>query len=161
MNTGIDVTVAAIVEQSGRFLMVEELVGGLRVLNQPAGHIEHGESLVEAVIRETLEETAWALEPEAVTGIYLWQAPDQNRTFLRVAFLGHCRGHDAGRRLDDGILDARWLTREQIATQPSRLRSPMVLRCIDDYLAGIRYPLDCLTQVESRSTDQPRQAAGH
>jgi 8-oxo-dGTP pyrophosphatase MutT (NUDIX family) len=149
MNKGIDVTVAAVVEQSGRFLMVEELVAGQRVLNQPAGHLEPGESLVEAVIRETLEETACALEPEAVTGIYLWQTPDQHRSFLRVTFAGQCRGHDPARRLDEGILRADWLTREEIAGHARRLRSPMVLRCIDDYLAGVRYPLDCLTQVGS------------
>ncbi|MCC5867668.1 MAG: NUDIX hydrolase [Gammaproteobacteria bacterium] len=160
MNTGIDVTVAAIVEQSGKFLMVEELIGGLSVLNQPAGHVEHGESLVEAVIRETLEETAWALEPEAVTGIYLWQTPDQARSYLRVAFAGQCRGHDAERSLDTGILNALWMTRAQIAAQPNRLRSPMVLRCIDDYLSGVRYPLDCLTQVEASSPDKLLQAAG-
>lgn len=149
MSKGIDVTVAAVVEQSGRFLIVEELIAGQRVLNQPAGHLEPGESLVEAVIRETLEETAFALEPEAVTGIYLWQTPDQRRTFLRVAFAGQCRGHDPHRRLDVGILRADWLTREEIAGNCHRLRSPMVLRCIDDYLAGVRYPLDCLTQVGS------------
>jgi 8-oxo-dGTP pyrophosphatase MutT (NUDIX family) len=149
MSKGIDVTVAAVVEQSGRFLIVEELIAGQRVLNQPAGHLEPGESLVEAVIRETLEETAFALEPEAVTGIYLWQTPDQRRTFLRVAFAGQCRGHDPDRRLDVGILRADWLTREEIAGNCHRLRSPMVLRCIDDYLAGVRYPLDCLTQVGS------------
>lgn len=160
MKTGIDVTVAAVVEQAGKFLMVEELIGGLSVLNQPAGHVEHGESLVEAVIRETLEETAWALEPEAVTGIYLWQTPDQARSFLRVAFVGQCRGHDADRSLDTGILNALWMTREQIAAQPDRLRSPMVLRCIDDYLAGVRYPLDCLTQVEPLPPEQTPQALG-
>lgn len=149
MSKGIDVTVAAVVERSGRFLIVEELVGGERVLNQPAGHLEPGESLVEAVIRETLEETACALEPEAVTGIYLWQTPDGQRSFLRVAFAGQCRGHDPTRALDHGILRADWLTREELAQRASQLRSPMVLRCIDDYLAGVRYPLDCLTQMDS------------
>jgi 8-oxo-dGTP pyrophosphatase MutT (NUDIX family) len=160
MSQGIDVTVAAIVEVAGRFLMVEEEVGGQVVLNQPAGHLEPGESLAEAVIREALEETAWALEPEAVSGIYLWQTPDGSRSFLRVAFVGQCRGHDPERTLDAGILRAVWLTREEICSQPQRLRSPMVVRCIDDYLAGVRYPLDCLTQVESEVPVQPLSAAG-
>ncbi|TVQ45240.1 MAG: NUDIX hydrolase [Gammaproteobacteria bacterium] len=160
MNNGIDVTVAAITERAGRFLMVEERVSGNAVINQPAGHLEPGESLVEAVIRETLEETAWALEPEAVTGIYLWQTPDQSRSFLRVAFAGQCRGHDPERTLDTGIIAAHWLTREDVAAQAARLRSPMVIRCIDDYLAGIRYPLDCLTLVEAASPLQALSAAG-
>ncbi len=160
MNNGIDVTVAAVTERAGRFLMVEERVSGSTVINQPAGHLEPGESLVEAVIRETLEETAWALEPEAVTGIYLWQTPDQSRSFLRVAFAGQCRGHDPDRHLDTGIIAAHWLTREDLAGQAERLRSPMVMRCIDDYLAGIRYPLDCLTQVDAATPRQALSAAG-
>ena len=160
MSQGIDVTVAAITERSGRFLMVEEQVAGQAVINQPAGHLEPGESLVEAVIRETLEETAWALEPEAVTGIYLWQTPDQSRSFLRVAFAGQCRGHDAERELDTGIIAAHWLSRDEIHAQAIRLRSPMVMRCIDDYLAGIRYPLDCLTQIDTTSPLQALSAAG-
>ncbi len=159
MNTGIDVTVAAVVESSGRFLVVEERVAGELVFNQPAGHLEHGESLVEAVIRETLEESAWAFEPAAVTGIYLWSVPDTDRTFLRVAFSGDCRGHDPDRALDDGIVRATWLTREQLAARSARLRSPMVLRCIDDYTAGIRYPLDVLTQLDSLPEAQQRIAS--
>jgi 8-oxo-dGTP pyrophosphatase MutT (NUDIX family) len=160
MSQGIDVTVAAIVEVSGRFLMVEEAVAGEVVLNQPAGHLEPGESLAEAVIREAMEETGWALEPEAVSGIYLWRTPDGSRCFLRVAFVGQCHTHDPQRTLDTGILRAVWLTREEICSQPQRLRSPMVVRCIDDYLAGVRYPLDCLTHVASEVPVRPLSAAG-
>lgn len=155
MNNGIDVTVAAVIETAGRFLLVEERVGGQLVLNQPAGHLEPGESLVEASIRETLEETGWAFEPEAVTGIYLWQTPDGRRSFLRVCFVGQGRGHDPERPLDDGIVRAVWLSRAQIVAQACRLRSPMVLRCIDDCVAGVRYPLDCLTQIETGAPAAP------
>lgn len=139
-----DVTVAAVVENDGRFLLIEERVGGRLVFNQPAGHLEANESLADAVIRETLEETAWHFEPEAVTGIYLWQQPDKSRSFLRVAFCGHALRHEAERTLDRGIRRALWLTREQVAARTDRLRSPMVLRCIDDYLSGARHSLELL-----------------
>jgi 8-oxo-dGTP pyrophosphatase MutT (NUDIX family) len=132
-------TVAAVIERDGRFLMVEELVQGQHVLNQPAGHVEAGESLPAAVIRETLEETAWHFEPQAVTGIYLWQAAAGARPFLRVVFSGRCGAHETGRKLDRGILRALWLRREDLLGQSiATLRSPMVLRSIDDYLAGHR-----------------------
>src|SRR5690242_9178502 len=107
-----DVTVAAIVENEGRFLLIEERVGGRLVFNQPAGHLESNESIVEAVIRETLEETAWHFEPDAVTGIYLWQQPDKVRSFVRVAFCGRVVRHESQRALDRGIRRALWLTRE-------------------------------------------------
>lgn len=141
------VTVSAVTERDDRFLVVEEEIHGRRVINNPAGHLEDGETLVEAVIRETVEETGCAFEPEAVTGIYLWRKPGRDKTFLRVNFFGHCREHDASRELDDGIIAAHWMTREELAAQPDRLRSPLVLRCIDDYLDGRRYPLDVLTHM--------------
>lgn len=139
-----DVTVAVVVESDGRFLLVEERIGRRLVFNQPAGHLEINESLADAAIRETLEETAWHFVPEAVTGIYLWQQPDKSRSFLRVAFCGRVTQHDGKRRLDHGIRRALWLTRDQVVERADRLRSPMVLRCIDDYLHGARYPLDLL-----------------
>jgi len=142
-----DVTVAAIVHRDGRFLMVEERAARRVVLNQPAGHLERGESLLEAVIRETLEETAYTLRPEAVTGIYLWRHEDIDRTFLRVAFSGEVDGPDVARRLDRCVLRATWMTREQLAARPQALRSPLVLRCIDDYLAGARHPLSLLASL--------------
>jgi 8-oxo-dGTP pyrophosphatase MutT (NUDIX family) len=143
-----DVTVAAIVEREGRFLVVEERAARRIVINQPAGHLERGESLVEAVVRETLEETALALSPEALTGIYLWHQPATDRTFLRVAFTGSVTGPDTGRRLDRCIIRATWMTREQLASRPNVLRSPLVLRCIDDYLAGVRHPLSLLYSID-------------
>jgi ADP-ribose pyrophosphatase YjhB (NUDIX family) len=162
-----DLTVAAIVERDGQFLLVEERVANRMVFNQPAGHVEKGEQFVEAVVRETLEETAWTFHPEALVGIYFWEQPDQPRSFLRVAFCGRVSSHDPSRRLDRGIARAVWMTREQIVTRSARLRSPMVLGCIDDYLDGVRYPLDVIRHVlkdastlstadlRSRSFDHP------
>src|SRR5579863_589482 len=141
------VTVAAIAERDGRFLVVEEHVRGRRVLNNPAGHLESGESFVEAVRRETLEETGWEFTPDAVTGIYLWKNPKLDATFVRVAFHGHCDKHHPDRPLDKGIVGPHWLTRAELAGAHHALRSPMVLRCIDDVLAGRRYPLDLLSHV--------------
>lgn len=151
-----DVTVAAVVEREGRFLVVEERVRSRLVINQPAGHLEKGESLVQAVIRETLEETAWHFVPQSVVGIYLWNQAARSgegpaRTFLRVAFHGTVTHHEGGRTLDTGIERALWLSREQLAAQPARLRSPLVLRCVDDYLAGRRFPLEVLTDLASEA----------
>lgn len=151
-----DVTVAAIVQREGRFLVVEERAARRLVLNQPAGHLERGESLLEAVVRETLEETAYTLKPEAVTGIYLWRNEITDRTFLRVAFTGRVDGPDASRRLDRCVLRTAWLTRDELESRPRALRSPLVLRCIDDYLAGARHPLSLLSTL---GIDGARQTA--
>jgi 8-oxo-dGTP pyrophosphatase MutT (NUDIX family) len=142
-----DLTVAAVVERDGRFLLVEERVGRRMVFNQPAGHVERGERLLDAVIRETLEETAWHFTPGALVGIYLWEQPERQRSFLRFTFCGEVATHDAQRQLDRGIERAVWLTRDEIVMRSARLRTPMVLRCIDDYLAARRYPLDVVQQV--------------
>jgi 8-oxo-dGTP pyrophosphatase MutT (NUDIX family) len=142
-----DVTVAAIAEQGGRFLIVEERVGRRIVLNQPAGHVEEGETLLTAVVRETLEETAWRFTPEAVVGVYLWTNPANGRSFLRVAFCGTVRDHDRAQPLDHGILRTHWFTRAQLLGHAARLRSPMVLRCVDDFLAGNRFSLDLIQQL--------------
>jgi len=141
------VTVAAIVEREGKFLLIEEQAEGKVVLNQPAGHLDPGERLIDAVVRETLEETAWHFRPEARLGVYLWQKPDSDITYLRFAFTGQLLRHDPGRTLDHGILRAVWLTAEEIARAADRLRSPQVLRCIDDYRSGKRYPLDALCDL--------------
>lgn len=141
------VTVAAIAEQDGRYLVVEEDVRGKRVFNNPAGHLEPGESLVDAVRRETLEETGWDFEPDAVTGIYLWKNAEVDTTFLRVAFHGRCLQHHPARRLDHGIVAAHWLTRAELAGGRHTLRTPLVLRCIDDLLSGRRYPLEILSFI--------------
>ncbi|MBG6286430.1 NUDIX hydrolase [Pseudomonas nitroreducens] len=136
------VTVATIVEDQGRFLLVEEMSADKKqVFNQPAGHLEANESLLEAAVRETLEETGWDVELTAVTGIYLYTAPSNGVTYQRVCFAARPLRHHSERALDDGILGARWLTRDELAAQPERWRSYLVLRCIDDYLAGERFPL--------------------
>ncbi len=143
-------TVAAIVEKDDRFLMVEEDVEGEIVYNQPAGHLDPNENLIDAVIRETREETAWLFKPEALVGIYLWQQPGTERTFLRFAFVGQCSDHQQDQALDEGILRALWMSKDELL-QSGKLRSPMVIKNIDDYVAGKRYPLDVLSTVEYAS----------
>ncbi len=134
------VTVAAIVERDGRFLMVEEHVGEpLSGFNQPAGHLEDEESLLQAVIREMLEETAFPFTPIAITGIYRWIAPTGD-TYLRVCFCGEV-GAKTAQPLDEEIIATHWLTLEEIKALNERLRSPLVIRCFEDYVAGERYPL--------------------
>lgn len=157
MTRGIDVTVAAIVERDGKFLIVEERAGGNLVLNQPAGHLEQGESLLAAVARETLEETGHRFDPEHVVGFYLWRSEGADATYLRVAFCGSVEPA-ADAALDDAIVAVHWLSHGELLRRRQQLRSPMVLRCIDDYLRGRRHPLDCLTYLESRATielDEP------
>lgn len=141
------VTVAAVIERKGRFLLVEERVKGRTVYNQPAGHLESGESLAEAVIRETLEETTRAFAPDAVTGVYRWTIPDDAVTYLRVCFAGSCSDPDPSRPLDEGIVATHWFGPEELAARREQLRSPLVMACIEDYLAGKRYPLSLLTDV--------------
>jgi 8-oxo-dGTP pyrophosphatase MutT (NUDIX family) len=142
-----DVTVAAVVERDGRFLFVEERASGRVVINQPAGHLESGETFLEAVRRETLEETGWTFVPAAVVGIYVWQAENVSRSFLRIAFSGTLEAHDPERPLDHGILRTRWMDHDQLLAMQSRLRSPLVLRCVDDYRSGTRYPLALLSHL--------------
>ena len=148
MTRGIDVTVAAVIERGGKFLMVEERAPDTLVLNQPAGHLEHGESLPAAVVRETFEETAHRFEPQHVVGFYLWHSAEAGITYLRVAFCGSAAAVAGAPALDEGIVGLHWLTRAELAGRTEALRSPMVLRCVDDYLAGHRYPLRCLTYLE-------------
>lgn len=138
------VTVAAVIEREGRFLMVEEKCEGRLVYNQPAGHLDEGEGLIDAAIRETLEETAWCFQPTALTGFYRWRHPIRGTTYLRTCFTGTCYNHDPMRALDNGILRALWMSRAELMAHADRLRSPLVMRCIDDYLAGKRYPLEII-----------------
>lgn len=136
------VTVATLIEDQGRFLLVEEMSADKKpVFNQPAGHLEANETLLEAAVRETLEETGWDVELTAVTGIYLYTAPSNGVTYQRVCFAARPVRHHPERALDDGILGTRWMTREELVAQSDRWRSHLVLRCIDDYLAGERFPL--------------------
>jgi 8-oxo-dGTP pyrophosphatase MutT (NUDIX family) len=146
MSLKPDLTVAAVAEQGGRFLFVQERAARRVVLNQPAGHLEPGESLVEAVVRETLEETGRVFAPDAVTGIYLWQGP-AGRTVLRVAFAGRVGERDPSSALDRAIIRTVWLDREQLAARAGEHRSPLVQLGVDDYLRGVRYPLELLSQV--------------
>lgn len=134
------VTVATVVAGDGRLLLVEERIDGLEVLNQPAGHLEPGESLAAAALRETLEETGWQVRLSAFIGVYQWTAPD-GTPFLRFAFAAEPIAHDPARPLDAGILRALWLTPAELQAQAARLRSPLVWEVVADYLAGQRHPL--------------------
>lgn len=139
-----NVTVAAVIERAGRFLMVEEeTVDGLR-FNQPAGHLDEGESLVEAVARETLEETAYPFRAEALVGIYQWPRPDGEVTYLRFAFSGVLLGDALPRQLDEGIVRAVWMTVAELEDTAARHRSPLILQCVRDYLGGRRFPLELI-----------------
>ena len=154
-----DVTVAAVVERDGRFLFVEERASGRVVLNQPAGHLENGETFLEAVARETLEETGWSFVPEHVVGVYVWQPEHLARTFLRVAFTGRLEGHDPSRPLDHGILRTRWLDRDQLVAAQPKHRSPLVQRCVDDYLSGARFPLALIAHL-MRGREERKAVSG-
>lgn len=139
-----NVTVAAVLERDGRFMLVEEETeGGLR-FNQPAGHLEANESLIDAAVRETREESAHGFEPGYLVGVYLWPRPDGALTYLRFAFGGVVGEEIRGARLDDGILRVVWMTPEEMRVCSVRHRSPLVMQCVDDWLAGRRYPLDLL-----------------
>ena len=138
------ITVAAVVEQDGKFLLVEEHTDEGAVLNQPAGHLEADETLLEGVVRETLEETAYHFQPEFLLGVYRWRSPGSLITYLRFAFTGRTVGFDGQRKLDQEIIRTVWMSEAEIREQAHRHRSPLVLRCVQDYLAGRRYPLDIL-----------------
>ena len=141
------VTVAAVIERDGRFLLVEEETeSGLR-FNQPAGHLECRESLIDAVKRETLEETAYHFEPKALVGIYNWRNEARDLTYLRFAFTGEITGHDPDQPLDDGIVAAHWLTLADIELRRAEHRSLMVMRCIDDWRSGRRFPLELIAHL--------------
>jgi len=140
------VTVAALIERDGRFLFVEEEANGRRVLNQPAGHLDPGESLVEAVAREVLEETAHRFVPTGLVGIYRWRYDKEVVTFLRFAFHGRVDGVEEGRRLDKEIIALAWLTPAELAARRAEHRSPLVQQCVDDFLAGRSFALEVLSK---------------
>jgi ADP-ribose pyrophosphatase YjhB (NUDIX family) len=141
------VTVAAVMRREGRFCLVEEEVDGRLVYNQPAGHWERGETLVDACSREALEETAHRFRPTHLLGVYRWHLADKDVTFLRFTFLGEVTGAEPGRALDKEIRRVLWLTPEEIRALAPRHRSPLVMTCVDDALAGRRYPLDLLRHL--------------
>lgn len=140
------VTVACIIEREGQFLLVRERIDGEEKINQPAGHLEANETLQEAAIRETLEETGWHIALSGVTGIDLYTAPANGVTYARTTFIATALKHDPDAVLDEGIIGPIWLTRDEIASRQSELRSPMVLNIVDQYLAGRRYPLEVVGQ---------------
>ena len=141
-------TVAAVIERDGKFLMVEEPSDTGTVFNQPAGHLEKNESLLQAVIREVNEETAWHFTPEYILGVYQWQHPSGEKTYMRTTYVGKVDNHQPEQTLEDGIIQACWLTKDELVKRTDQLRSPMVMRCIDDYLSGARYPLDMYQCLE-------------
>ncbi len=138
-------TVAAVIQRDNTFLMVEEKIEGDIVINQPAGHLDDNESLTSAVIREVQEETAWTFQPQGIIGIYRWQHPSKTHTHIRTTFFGTVSDHNPEQPLDSPIIRAIWLTRDQLLD--SNLRSPMVVRCIDDYLNSRQYPLEILHEM--------------
>jgi len=141
-------TVAIVAEREGRFLFVLEDVHGRRVLNQPAGHLEEHETLADAARRETREETAWNFDPAGLVGIYHWRIPPNGPTYVRYCYYGDAHDFDPTLVLDDGIIEALWLTPAEVRSGKYKLRSPMVLRCMDDYIDGRRYPLDLINEVD-------------
>ena len=146
MPLKLDLTVAAIAEEGGRFLFVQERAARRVVLNQPAGHVEPGEALVDAVVREAREETGRDFRPQALTGLYLWQGP-AGRSVLRIAFAGRVGERAAGSMLDRAILRTLWLEPGELAARATEHRSPLVQLCVDDFLRGARYPLEMLASV--------------
>ena len=138
------VTVAAVIERDGKFLLVEEMIDGRKVLNQPAGHLDPGESLAAACAREVLEETAHRFEPTGLVGIYRWYYAPKDVTFLRFCFRGNVLGVE-DRKLDREIIRTLWLTPAEVKASAAA-RSPLVSRCIEDYVAGRNYPLDLFSK---------------
>ena len=138
------ITVASIIEREGKFLMVKENSAGRLVYNQPAGHVELNESLLDAAIRETLEETAWQVNLEQLLGIYQYTSPDNGVTYIRHCFIAKAIGPRTERDLDEGIFEAVWVSLEELEQRESQMRSPLVLEVIRDYLKGVSHPLSLI-----------------
>lgn len=136
------VTVATIIERDNRYLMVYEEADGNKVYNQPAGHLDPNETLQEAAIRETLEETGWTVALTGVVGVNLYTAPSNGITYFRTTFIAKALSHDTQRSLDTGIIEAVWLSYEELVARKDQLRSPMTLQIIEEYRAGRRFPLE-------------------
>lgn len=138
------ITVATIVERAGKFLMVKENSGGRLVYNQPAGHVEVKESLLDAAIRETLEETSWRVNLEKLLGIYQYTSPENGITYIRHCFIAKAIEPRTERDLDEDIAEAVWVSLEELEQRESEMRSPLVLEVIRDYLKGVSYPLSLI-----------------
>ncbi len=141
-------TVAAVIEEAGKFLLVEEHSEGKVVLNQPAGHVEEEETILQAVVRETLEESGRPFQPEAISGVYRWRSPDNGITYLRLTFCGKHGEQDRDLELDTDIITTHWLSLDELRAHATQLRSPLVMRCFEDYLAGQRYPLTLVDELQ-------------
>ncbi|WP_404362036.1 NUDIX hydrolase [Marinobacter sp.] len=145
------VTAAVVIEDGqGRFLLVEEVSGGKVVLNQPAGHVEEGESILTAACRETLEETGWRVDLDYLLGVYTFVAPANGVTYYRFCFAARAL-EKLTDQLDTEIITTHWLTPEEVRDRRDSLRSPLVLECIEDYRKGRRYPLDVLVEQQARN----------
>lgn len=138
------VTVAAVIEHNSRFLLVEETTANGLAFNQPAGHLEAGENLIDAVKREVWEETAWRFEPKALVAVQLWRKNPDFPSFLRFCFSGDAYSHDENQPLDEGIVKTHWLSYSEITAHSERLRSPLVMRTVEEYLKGNSYPLSLI-----------------
>ena len=142
------VTVAAVIEKDGRFLLVEEETNGGLKLNTPAGHLDPGETPAQGCAREVLEESAYVFRPTALLGVYLARSmkksTGEDQTYLRMAFCGELGAHDPALPLDDGIVRTLWMTIDEVRASVGRHRSPLVLQCIEDYMAGVRHPLSVI-----------------
>jgi ADP-ribose pyrophosphatase YjhB (NUDIX family) len=145
------ITVATIVERAGKFLMVKEKSGGRLVYNQPAGHVEIKESLFDAAIRETLEETAWRVNLEQLLGIYQYTSPENGITYIRHCFIAKAISPRTERDLDEDIVEAVWVSLEELEHRESEMRSPLVLEVIRDYLKGFRYPLSLIVAPDTET----------
>lgn len=143
-----NVTVAAIIEQEGKFLLVEEHTAQGLKLNQPAGHLEANESLQHAVVREAREESAYDIEPQFLVGVYRWHATNSDTTYLRFAYHGKIVNFHPDQKLDEGIVRTVWMTPDEIRASVPHHRSPLILQCVEDYLAGKRYPLELVTHYD-------------
>ncbi len=143
-----DLTVGALVERDGRFLIIEERASGRLVVTQPGGHLEGGESPEDAAARETLEETGVRVEIRELLGVYLWIHPQTRQQFLRIMFVADMLGMQPNARLDDGIEAVYWYTRADLKRRAQDLRTPIVLRCVDDYRTGQRQSVDLLTNLQ-------------
>lgn len=156
MAVNTDLTVAAVVEYDGKFLIVEEYASGRRVLTQPGGHIEAGESPEQAVERETLEESGCQVSCEDLIGVYLWIHPQSRQRYLRLAYRASYLDVDESLTLDDGIVRRRWLTLDEIRSRRAMLRSPAVLQCVRDFTGGRRAALDISSNLLSLERDADR-----